>query len=45
MNILLMNTRHILLASVLAGSLLSLTGCGSDFLDKTPSGNYTSETF
>lgn len=44
MNI-LMNTRHILLASVLAGSLLSLTGCGSDFLDKTPSGNYTSETF
>ena len=44
MNI-LMNTRHILLASVLSGSLLSLTGCGSDFLDKTPSGNYTSETF
>lgn len=31
--------------SALAGITLITTGCGDDFLDKTPSGQYTSETF
>ena len=36
-----MNTKHILMASALAASALMTTSCGSDFLDKTPGGNYT----
>ena len=40
-----MNTKHIFLASALAASALIITSCGSDFLDKTPSGNYTAPTY
>ena len=40
-----MNTKHIFLASALAATALMTTSCGSDFLDKTPSGNYTAPTF
>lgn len=40
-----MNTKHIFLASALAASALMTTSCGSDFLDKTPSGNYTAPTY
>lgn len=40
-----MNTKHILMASALAASALMTTSCGSDFLDKTPGGNYTAPTY
>lgn len=40
-----MNTKHILMASALATSALMTTSCGSDFLDKTPGGNYTAPTY
>lgn len=40
-----MKTKHILMASALAATALMTTSCGSDFLDKTPSGNYTAPTF
>ena len=40
-----MNTKHIFLASALAASALMTTSCSSDFLDKTPSGNYTAPTY
>lgn len=40
-----MNTKHILMASALAASTLMTTSCGSDFLDKTPGGNYTAPTY
>lgn len=39
-----MKTKHILMASALAATALMTTSCGSDFLDKTPSGNYTAPT-
>lgn len=40
-----MKTKHILMATAVVGLSLMTTGCGSDFLDKTPSGNYTAPTF
>lgn len=40
-----MKTKHILMASTLAATALMTTSCGSDFLDKTPSGNYTAPTY
>lgn len=40
-----MKTKHILMASALAATALMTTSCGSDFLDKTPQGNYTAPTF
>lgn len=40
-----MKTKHILMASALAASALMTTSCGSDFLDKTPGGNYTAPTY
>ena len=40
-----MKTKHILMATALASLSLMTTSCGSDFLDKTPSGNYTAPTF
>lgn len=40
-----MKTKHILMASALAATALMTTSCGSDFLDKTPSGNYTAPTY
>lgn len=40
-----MNTKHILMASALAASALMTTSCGSDFIDKTPGGNYTAPTY
>lgn len=40
-----MKTKYILMASALAATALMTTSCGSDFLDKTPSGNYTAPTF
>lgn len=40
-----MKTKHILMASALAATALMPTSCGSDFLDKTPSGNYTAPTY
>lgn len=40
-----MKTKHILMATAVAGLSLMTTSCGSDFLDKTPSGNYTAPTF
>lgn len=40
-----MNTKHILMTSALAASALMTTSCGSDFLDKTPGGNYTAPTY
>ncbi len=40
-----MNTKHIFLTSALAASVLMTTSCGSDFLDKSPSGNYTAPTY
>lgn len=33
------------MASALAASALMTTSCGSDFLDKTPGGNYTAPTY
>lgn len=36
---------NILMASALTVLTLTTTGCGDDFLDKTPKGNYTAETF
>lgn len=40
-----MKTKHILMASALAATAFMTTSCGSDFLDKTPSGNYTAPTY
>lgn len=40
-----MKTKHILMATAVAGLSLMTISCGSDFLDKTPSGNYTAPTF
>ena len=40
-----MKTKHILMASTLAATALMTTSCGSDFVDKTPSGNYTAPTY
>lgn len=40
-----MKTKHILMASTLAATALMTTSCGSDFLDKTPSGYYTAPTY
>ncbi len=40
-----MKTKHILMATALASLSLMTTSCGSDFLDKAPSGNYTAPTF
>lgn len=40
-----MKTKHILMATAMAGISLMTTSCGSDFLDKTPTGNYTAQTF
>lgn len=40
-----MKTKHILMASTLAATALMTTSCGSDFLDKTPFGNYTAPTY
>lgn len=40
-----MKTKHILMVSTLAATALMTTSCGSDFLDKTPSGNYTAPTY
>lgn len=40
-----MNTKHILMTSALAASALMTTSCGSDFLEKTPGGNYTAPTY
>ena len=40
-----MKTKHILMASTLAATALMTTSCGSDFLDKTPSGNYTAPIY
>lgn len=40
-----MKKLNILMMSAIAGLTLTLTSCGEDFLDKTPSGQYTAETF
>lgn len=36
---------NIIVCSALAGLAFTLTGCGDDFLDRTPQGQYTAETF
>ncbi len=40
-----MKTKNILLLSALTVATGTLTGCGSDFLEITPSNSYTAETF
>jgi hypothetical protein len=40
-----MKIRHFILMTALAITTLMMTSCGDDFLDKTPSGQYTAPTY
>lgn len=44
-NNIILSGGRLMVVSALVSLALSLSSCGEDFLDKTPSGNYTAETF